>query len=192
MNRVMSKYDNIVNFFGTDQTFREVMSPLLPKVKGDIKDDTTFELALKVKNNALNSKLDFKKKLKLHIKTIKKLESLLESKKINNRKILNYDESQKILRTEHLVPIQEIYDFEGNLIVRSNYIQMGLFGFYFYDFEKDEFVAMGFKEDSRKFEVSIKRKTENELLLEFERRDKGHRFGFKRMPQIPKDFTYLD
>ena len=187
---VMKKYDEKIDLFGINQSFKEIMKPILPKVKGDLNNDATFEVALKVKSDASKSKLDLKKQLKAHIKTIKKLESLLESKMIKNRKILNYDESQKILMTEHLVPFQEIYDFKGNLIARSNYIEMGLFGFYFYDFDNEEFVAMGYKEDSKKFEVSIRRKTENDLLLEFERLDKGRRLGFKKVPAIPKDFKY--
>ena len=177
--------------FDDENQLKTSLISILPKVNGDMNDPETLQYAFGLKINEIKTKTEQKKLVAFINRRLKELKLVLKRIVKDNREIVDFDDSVKIMKTQVMVPLYELYDYDGKLLLRSNKIEVGYSGaYYYYDMRSDEFVAIGFDIESKSIKETLRSKTENDLLLAFERKDKGIRFGFKKVPNIPKDFKY--
>ncbi|MHA8073374.1 hypothetical protein ACRZ9O_02470 [Aquirufa sp. HETE-40SA] len=187
----MEEIENNEDFYSDDTETRKALVSILPKVKGDLNDEETFQFAFGIKINEYKTKAELKKAQNAEKKRIKELNLVLNRILKSDRKILCFDDSVKIMKTEYLAPVQELYDYNGKMILRSPLIEMGYNGaYYYYDVISNEFVTVYYDDKSNILKEIFRKNTENDLLLELERKDKGKRFGFSKVPNIPKGFKY--
>lgn len=187
----MEQNERLEDLFLTEEELKKSLISMFPKVKGDMNDEKTLKFAYGIKIQDFKTKADLKKVKSTESKRLKDLTLVLNRILKSNRKILSFDDSVKVMKTEFFAPVQELYDYDGKLIIRSPRIEMGYSGaYYYYDVRSNEFVAIHYNEKTKVVTEILRKNTENELLLEFERKDKGRRFGFSRVPIIPEGFQY--
>ncbi len=187
----MEQNEKLEDLFLTEEELKQSLINILPKVKGDMNDEETLKFAYGVKIQDFKTKADLKKAKSTENKRLKDLSLVLNRILKSNRNILSFDDTVKVMKTEFFAPVQELYDYDGKLIIRSPRIEMGFSGaYYYYDVRSNEFVSIHYNEKTKVVTEISRKTTENDLLLEFEKKDKGRRFGFSKVPNIPTEFEY--
>lgn len=187
----MEQNEKLEDLFLTEEELKQSLINILPKVKGDMNDEETLKFAYGVKIQDFKTKADLKKAKSTENKRLKDLSLVLNRILKSNRNIFSFDDTVKVMKTEFFAPVQELYDYDGKLIIRSPRIEMGFSGaYYYYDVRSNEFVSIHYNEKTKVVTEISRKTTENDLLLEFEKKDKGRRFGFSKVPNIPTEFEY--
>ncbi len=187
----MEENERTEDLFLNEDESRKVLNSILPKVKGDLNDEETFKFAFGLKMKDYKTKAEQNKVRRFESKTLKTLNLVLKRILKSKSKILCFDDTTKVMKTEFLAPVQELLNYDGDILIRSPRIEMGYSGaYYYYDVRSNEYVLAHYNEKTKVLKNMLRKDTENELLLELERKDKGTRFGFKKIPIIPQGFVY--